>query len=376
MIFFIPLSLKTNLPPPYNQKIMKHCAHYLISCLSAIAALTSCSTSVKTEPPVEIYFTDNITIYPADAFTPDSITASVVIDEVIGAMSLTAGNGLIAVSTPQDEPMVKIYTSTGQPLGAFCNKGQGPDDFLNTHILRPHRSDNGDTCIWINDVTGQALKRLNISLSRREGHTKVDSVAPTAFGAINALIAGDMLVFEMMDNDAYKLRYRNLAELTDTLHTEQMYIHPSSDFYAYTGNPDVSPDGKHLAIGMSYFNQINIIDLPGMERRAVSIGNLKKYDHCYNSAERMPKFYAYGSTTCGNNDVYAIYYGMADDDIVPDTGEQKGTTIHVIAFDGTVRRILAAPELLVGISFDEDTATLYGIGADERIYKYDLNGLN
>ncbi|WP_304962423.1 hypothetical protein, partial [Paramuribaculum intestinale] len=74
---------------------MKHCAHYLISCLSAIAALTSCSTSVKTEPPVEIYFTDNITVYPADAFTPDSITASVVIDEVIGAMSLTAGNGLI-----------------------------------------------------------------------------------------------------------------------------------------------------------------------------------------------------------------------------------------------------------------------------------------
>ncbi len=43
-----------------------------------------------------------------------------------------------------------------------------------------------------------------------------------------------MLVFEMMDNDAYKLRYRNLAELTDTLHTEQMYIYPSSDFYAYT----------------------------------------------------------------------------------------------------------------------------------------------
>ncbi len=356
---------------------MKHCAHYLISCLSAIAALSSCSTSVKTEPPAEIYFTDNITVYPADAFTPDSITATTVIDEVIGAMWITAGNGLIAVSTPRDEPMVKIYTSTGKPLGSFCHRGQGPDDFINTHISRPHISDAGDTCLWINDVTGQALKRLNISLSRREGHTKVDSVAPTAFGAINALIAGDMLVFEMMDNDAYKLRYRNLAELTDTLHTEQMYIHPSSDFYAYTGNPDVSPDGKHLAIGMSYFNQINIIDLPGMERRAVSIGNLKKYDNCYNSAERMPEFYAYGSTTCGNNDIYAIYYGMAEGDIAPETEQQPvGTTIHVITFDGTVRKILAAPEQLQSISFDEDTATLYGIGADERIYKYDLNGLN
>ena len=348
----------------------------MIWILGTIVASASCTRSVKTETPGEIYFTDNITVYPADAFTPDSITASVVIDEVIGAMSLTAGNGLIAVSTPQDEPMVKIYTSTGAPLGAFCNKGQGPDDFLNTHILRPHLSDNGDTCIWINDVTGQALKRLNISLSRRESHTKVDSVVPTAFGAINALIAGDMLVFELMDNDACKLNYRNLSEPTDTLHTEQMYVYPTSDFYAYTGSPDVSPDGKHLAIGMSYFNQLNIITLPDMERSAVSVGNLKKYDNCYNSAERMPKFYAYGSTTCGNNDVYAIYYGMADDDIVPDTEEQKGTTIHVIAFDGTVRRILAASELLVGISFDEDTSTLYGIGADERIYKYDLNGLN
>ena len=45
----------------------------------------------KTEPPIyEIYFTDNITVYPADAFTPDSITATTVIDEVIGAMSITA----------------------------------------------------------------------------------------------------------------------------------------------------------------------------------------------------------------------------------------------------------------------------------------------
>ena len=352
-----------NHPTILHQKIMKCRAHYLISCLSAIAALSSCSTSVKTEPPAEIYFTD-------------SITATTVIDEVIGAMWITAGNGLIAVSTPRDEPMVKIYTSTGKPLGSFCHRGQGPDDFINTHISRPHISDAGDTCLWINDVTGQALKRLNISLSRREGHTKVDSVAPTAFGAINALIAGDMLVFEMMDNDAYKLRYRNLAELTDTLHTEQMYIHPSSDFYAYTGNPDVSPDGKHLAIGMSYFNQINIIDLPGMERRAVSIGNLKKYDNCYNSAERMPEFYVYGSTTCGNNDIYAIYYGMAEGDIAPETEQQPvGTTIHVITFDGTVRKILAAPEQLQSISFDEDTATLYGIGTDERIYKYDLNDL-
>ncbi len=94
---------------------------------------------------------------------------------------------------------------------------------------------------------------------------------------------------------------------------------------------------------MSYFNQLNIITLPDMERSAVSVGNLKKYDNCYNSAGRMPKFYAYGSTTCGNNDVYAIYYGMAEGDIAPETEQPVGTTIHVITFDGTVRKYLPRP---------------------------------
>ncbi len=48
------------------------------------------------------------------------------------------GNGLIAVSTPRDEPMVKIYTSTGKPLGAFCHRGQGPMTFQHPYISPPH----------------------------------------------------------------------------------------------------------------------------------------------------------------------------------------------------------------------------------------------
>lgn len=332
-------------------------------------AWVSCSRSEKTEAPNEIYFTENIHVYPAEAFVPDTVTGSVVIYEVMGANWMIVGNGLLAVSTHQDETMLKLYSTGGDSIGAFCTKGQGPNDFLNANLIRAYLSDTGDTCIWINDVSNTKIKRLNVSRSRQAGHTLVDSVIDTEFGAINAIVANDMLVYEVMDNDAYKLCSRNVSNALDTLHVDQMYIYPTTDFYAYYGNSDVSPDGRHIAIGMAYFNQLNIIDLPEMKRSAVSIGNLGKYDDCYESATRESKYYAYGDISCGNDAIYAIYYGKTDDELGE---ENNSTTIHVIGYDGKVKRILVVPEKLRSIAFDDDTSTLYGIDAEECVYKYEI----
>ncbi|MDE6265469.1 MAG: hypothetical protein K2M11_10060 [Paramuribaculum sp.] len=348
---------------------MKRFKYLIPGCVIAMSALASCSGAEKTEAPDEIYFTDNIKVYPADAFVVDTLAGGIVIDEVVGGTWLAVGNGVIAVATPRDETMVKLYTTGGDSIGAFCTKGQGPNDFYNADLMRPYLSESGDTCIWINDVSMTKFKRLNLSKSFREGMTLVDSVVNTEFGAINAFMAGDMLLYEVMDNDAYKLCSRSIADESDTLRSEQMYVYPTADFYAYYGNSDVSSDGRHIAVGMAYFNQLNMIDLPDMKRTAVSIGNLGKYEDCYDSANRESKFYAYGDVSCGNDEVYAIYYGRSADESDEET---KGTTIHVIGYDGKVKRVLAVPEILRSISYDDSTSTLYGIDSEERVYKYDI----
>lgn len=335
-------------------------------------AIAACSQSDKTEVPNEIYFTENITVYPADAFVPDTIIGSILVDEVMGATSIKSGEGLIAVLTQRDDLMVKLYNSSGDSIGAFGRRGQGPDDLFNPFITRPYISATGDTCIWINDVAMGNMKLLNVSRSFKEGTTRVDSTVTTKFGgAINAFIVNNKLIFVFMNSDAYRLNYRNLSNPADTLHSEQMYIYPSTDYYAYQGKGDISPDGRYMAVGMYNFNQLNIIELPEMKRSAVSVGNVRKYTDSYNSETYTGKFIAYGDVTCGNNEIFAIYYGKENDNNKSEE-ENKGTTIHVIGYDGKVKKVLATKETLEEISFDHKNSILYGMDGDEHIYKYDI----
>lgn len=345
---------------------MKKFSYSVLGLLFLTIIVGSCA---KKELPNEIYFTENITIYPSDTFTPDTIEGQKIIDEVMGTYEFVEGYGLVAANCPKKEKLISIYTLGGDSVGEYCLKGQGPDDVLNADVMTFALAENGDTCLWLNDVSMKTLKRLNISLSQREGTTKIDSMIPTEFGAINACIAGDFLVYEIMDNDAYKLRYRDLSNPSDTLHTEQLYVYPTEDFYAYYGRYGVSPDNRYLAIAMAYFNQLNIIDLNDMSRRAVSLGNLKNYADSYSSNDRSEKFWAYQGVACGDDRIYAIYTGI---DATDDAPQRTSTTIHAINYDGTIDRVYVLNDVLRSIAYDNSSKSLLGVDDDDNIIKYQL----
>ena len=323
----------------------------------------------KKELPTEIYFTENITIYPADYFVPDTIEGQKIVDEMMGGIEFVEGYGLIAANCPRKEKMISIYTVNGDSVGEYCLRGQGPNDVFNADVIKFVLAENGDTCLWLNDVSMKALKRLNISLSKREGTSRIDSVIPTEFGAINACLAGDKLVYEIMDNDAYKLKYRDLSNPSDSLHTDQLYVYPTEDFYAYYGRYAVSPDNRYLAIAMAYFNQLNIIDLNDMGRCAVSLGNLKNYIDSYNSDDRSEKFWAYQGVACSDDRIYAIYTGTDASDDAP---ERTSTTIHAINYDGTLDKVYVINDIIRSIAFDNSSKCLLGLDEDDNIIKYHL----
>jgi hypothetical protein len=336
---------------------------------SAAMLLYACSGSPATEVPNEIYFTDNITVYPAGAFPTDTLlSGDIIIDEVMGARDASSGQGIIAIPTPDDSPLFKLYTPSGDSIGAYGIKGQGPDDFYNTNIIKVDLADNGDTCLWVNDVSNKQFKRLNISLSRRTGSARVDSTIQVPFGVVNGFLAGNRAVMELMDNNSYKLMWRDVDNTADTIHTEQMYIYPTEDFYAFYSNANVAPDGKHVVYAMSYFNQVNIIDIPSMERRAVSIGNINGYEDSYNSLEREPKFKFYGAVACGNDSFCAIYKGTPYDNET----ESDYTTVHSFNYDGSVRGIYALPGKITSLFFNPESGKFCGIDDDDRVIQYNI----
>lgn len=341
-----------------------------ITAIAALGLLCACGEkrpAIEFEKPAEVYFTDSILVYPAGSITTDTITGEQLDTDIIGLVNMKAADGLIAVST-STEPKISLLSDDGGIICSYGRTGQGPDDFLNTEIAAPHISESGDTCAWVNDISACVIKRLNFSASRRRGAAKVDSVIPTEFGAINAFVAGDRLVFETLDNDAYKLYTRSLTDSSDTLHKSQLYVRPTDAFYIYLSNGAVTPDGRYLFLPMAYINQANILDLTTGERKAVSLGNVLPYDRSYNFQERSPKIYAYGASASGADRLYAIYYGTDAES----EAEATSTTIHEITADGHIARIIYLPEALVNIAFDSSTGTLYGFDIDDHIYRYRL----
>jgi len=347
--------------------MIKFVSSILFAFLAAII-FTSCNDR---NIPAETYFTENISVYAPDDVVTDTLDGHIMLTEIIGAQFVKEGFGLLAINCRNKSKMISVYTSSGDSIGEYCMVGQGPDDFINADIVKFSIAENGDTCLWLNDISNKMVKRLNLSMSRRMNSTKIDSTISTELGAINVIMPGDMLVYEIMDNDAYKLKYRDLSDANDTLHCEQMYIYPTKDFYAYYSLCDASPDNRFMAIGMAYFNQLNIIDFTDMSRKAVSIGNVKSYDECYDSKNRDTKYIGYGSVACGADCIYAIYFGkdVGNDDSY---SEPTTTTIHAINYDGTINKAYIINNILRSIGYDSSDNSLLAIDNNDNIIKFQL----
>lgn len=339
----------------------------ILFAVALLSSLCSCSRSDDLEEPNEVYFTKNIRVYPAGSFQADTIGGELLIPEVIGGRMFASGEGFIVIKT-SDSPIFRIYSQKGDSIGAYGIEGQGPDDFLPGNSLGSTvMADNGERVIWVNDINGRAMKRLNIDRSIAKGQAVVDSVAPTVFGAVNTVMAGDLMVMEEMSNNGYTLKIRDLSQPTDTYRVEQVYVYPTDNFYLFRSNFSVSPDNRHLAIGMHNFNQMNIFELGDMSRKAVSLGNVRKPADAFDLQKSWTRYNEYSGVAAANDAAYGLYLGKEDEAIREDF-----TEIHRISYDGQLTGRFIVKRMLKSIAADNSADCLYGMDSDDNIFIYKM----
>src|SRR5699024_3062138 len=103
--------------------------------------------------------------------------------------------------------------------GDFGIRGQGPNDLLNSRPTGQKEIVNEEAFIWVNDISNNSIKKVNLSKSVFEQELLIDSALSTYPMTMNAFKLNDSTtICESMTHDNYtliKYDYRNGTKLTD-----------------------------------------------------------------------------------------------------------------------------------------------------------------
>ena len=123
---------------------------------------------------------------------------------------------------------------------------------------------------------------------------------------------------------------------------------------------------------MRGFDEINILDLEGTNHLCISpprkkIEDADIIDEMLSSRNLTDYMFYQGG--CATDDaIYGLYYGCDEQE------EAEGflPSIRVFSWDGEFKAVYHLSEPLISIVLAEDGYTLYGLTAEEVLYRYEL----
>lgn len=245
--------------------------------------------------------------------------------------------------------------NTEEEIGLFCRRGRGPNESL---YLLPDlnfkKNEKGEVTSDVIDWHGDRMFTWNITRSIEESRTVYDTVKHVAW---TEMTEGAFRFYEPMDDTKYlavtfPLSFSSLHQVVaprywirssddnslireyeifkDTLQTvDQSFKWFGESFFS--GSYCMKPDRSKLAMAMSSYPQLNIIDLGD--------GTLKCYKLKDREASMMVRVYFYADVHCDDEYIYALY---ADMDITPNQDytlnidHNKPAYVHKYDWDGNL----------------------------------------
>lgn len=131
----------------------------------------------------------------------------------------------------------------------------------------------------------------------------------------------------------------------------------------------IKPDFKKLAQAMLQFDQINILDLEQEEH--LSLTTCRNFMHLPLDDSKEPNMY-YSDLCVTDKQIYALY---ANQPITRWGLDSKKSEIQVYDWNGNPVCKIIVPEYLLYINIDEKNKQLYGITADEELYRFSIQDI-
>ena len=279
--------------------------------------------------------------------------------------------------------------NTGQPMGSYCKKGEGPSEFYYFTHNEQYENIHGDIKLWgYNDLDNIYL--LNITQSVRANSTCVEQTIDhnwrkvhtrpwaTYFMRDNNVLVKSQPEYLDDDESALSLGSYSLYNLTvDSLLREyRLYnrmpdIEDPSPFLIeniFYSDDKIDVDKKKIAMAMNLLAQINILDLETGTLRGFRLKESPDFDE-FTKKSYTPTIY-YTDLNATAEFLYALY-----SEIELDGSRQypfESREIHVFDWNGNMLRQIILEHKAREIAIDHISGYLYTINEMEEIFRYKL----
>jgi len=289
---------------------------------------------------------------------------------LMGISNIETVDGLIVLTSPRNEKLLNVYDVMGNPWGVFGIRGQGPNDLINCRPVGQKEIDNGEACIWINDVSNVSLKRINLSKSISEGQMIIDDAIKTYPMSLNAFKLNDSTtICESMGSNNYTMiRYDpgNMEELS----RQEVYKTPAPSAFSYYKSIWRTAPEKSIIVGaMNTVNQLNLWDLETDRRKSVVIDKPLRPGQVVDEKTGLERRTFFCGLEVTKDFVFALYM---DQDYDLSYAEPKEMTVFVFDWDLSPIASFVLDEYIRDIAVDPAQKKLYGLCEDNRIFEYDL----
>jgi hypothetical protein len=337
----------------------------------------------------DLYFFNGEVVIVGGIEKPTLLTGEqVVLNDVYTGVMNVYDSLILFTSEKYPDKFVSIFSlNTGDLLGNYCPKGQGPDDYLSMINTSQFETTGTDIKLWIDAENNNKQVLFNITSSIRDNCTNIDSVIP--FGVRN-----DDYAFCFVLNNAIAAKQSSQADKTENYleyaifdisnlmktKTLSLYHSPITALrenlhtpYYLSSADRVKPDKTKIAMGMWMLNQLNILDLESGIMKGYRISGSLDFGDMNNATKRIK--YCNRCIAVDDEYIYTLYVGVDLNEDGISHFFTPASQINVFDWKGNYVSKIKLDHEAQFIEFDPVKKFLYTIDVDETIYKYNLTYL-
>ncbi|MDR0394102.1 MAG: TolB-like 6-bladed beta-propeller domain-containing protein [Tannerella sp.] len=298
---------------------------------------------------------------------------------------------LICWNPRRDDFFNLINLDTGEEIGSFCKKGQGPQEATSVNCIYQLFKKESDLCTFLWDYNQSRLFLWNISQSVESGKTVYDTIIsydknryfflfyqPENFLFVNR--PSDILNREEATTPFYEKRTINTKEIIQNYRIYKNVSLRKNDAseleYSFYTWDVMKPDGSKIAQAMRHLPQINILDTHTGNLVGYRMNNGTDFSFLERDADIKSMTVYYFNIHADNNYIYATYWGkeMWNDRIGDELPHFN--MIHVFDWSGKPLYKLITDRSFLRIWLEPVRNRLYTIDPNkDEVYYLDLNEL-
>lgn len=270
-------------------------------------------------------------------------------------------------------------------LTSLISRGRGPDEFLTMKYINQWGKDSEGVYTWIADINSNKLCKLNlcksIELNELVFNEYINSIDMSQ--VYDIFVVDDSLVCltpmiskEIGQNE---VQFFNLKD-SNICKTHQLY---KKDFnkcineQIYQIKSIIRPDKTMMVAFGNTFSRFHIFNLDFSKVNTYTVYNdisEKSVNIALNEREISDLKRHYTNFIATNEVIFGLYANKYSEDIHSNKAN-GGMEIHMFNWKGAALTKILIKENIWQITIDEKEKVLYGITANEQMYRYDLSGI-